>query len=98
MPIKGLSKTPCTFLITDETNPRPPVDCVAVKNTDKDISVKCQKGHDGGLPQVKRHNLTLISTQGRWISHTVLYNFWLWDVVFSFSEIQVHSKIRQFKR
>ena len=53
VPAKGLSNTPCTFLVTDETIPRPPRNCEAKKNTEDDIIVTCEKGHDGGLPQVR---------------------------------------------
>ncbi|XP_041977073.1 nephrin-like isoform X2 [Aricia agestis] len=41
----------CGFLVTDETAPRPPTDCVAIKNVDKEITVTCEEGHDGGMPQ-----------------------------------------------
>lgn len=53
VPEKGNVHTPCTFLVTDETMPRPPANCKAIKNSAKDIIVKCEKGHNGGLPQVK---------------------------------------------
>lgn len=52
MATKGQIHTPCTFLVTDETIPRPPTNCEAKKNTVDDITVTCEKGHDGGLPQV----------------------------------------------
>ncbi|KAG7307224.1 hypothetical protein JYU34_007381 [Plutella xylostella] len=45
-----LPSTPCTFVVTDETPPQPPAHCQAVKHT-LDITVSCQKGHDGGLSQ-----------------------------------------------
>ncbi|XP_063620314.1 uncharacterized protein LOC134792841 [Cydia splendana] len=50
VPENDLPKTPCSFLITDQTAPRPPLNCVAVKH-DRDVTVTCDKGHDGGLPQ-----------------------------------------------
>ncbi|KAI8435057.1 hypothetical protein MSG28_003472 [Choristoneura fumiferana] len=46
----NLPETPCAFLITDHTVPRPPTDCVALK-ADQEITITCEKGHDGGLPQ-----------------------------------------------
>lgn len=42
----------CTFMVTDETSPRPPSDCVASKNALSEITVTCKHGHDGGLQQV----------------------------------------------
>lgn len=51
MASSGLSQTPCVALVTDETAPRPPEGCAAVKNSLQDIAVYCEKGHDGGLPQ-----------------------------------------------
>ncbi|CAG4909713.1 unnamed protein product [Colias eurytheme] len=46
-----LPQTKCTFMVTDETIPQPPSNCVAVKNLQRDITVTCEPGHDGGLPQ-----------------------------------------------
>ncbi|XP_045491734.1 nephrin-like isoform X4 [Colias croceus] len=46
-----LPQTKCTFMVTDETIPQPPSNCVAVKNVQRDITVTCEPGHDGGLPQ-----------------------------------------------
>ncbi|KAH9643899.1 hypothetical protein HF086_012774 [Spodoptera exigua] len=51
VPSKGLIHTPCTFLVTGETIPRPPTNCEAKKNSMNDIIIACEKGHDGGLPQ-----------------------------------------------
>ncbi|CAH0406526.1 unnamed protein product [Chilo suppressalis] len=56
----GLSHTPCIYLITDETIPKPPYDCVATRNAYKDIVVTCAKGYDGGLPQ--KFNFAIISS------------------------------------
>ncbi|XP_045533773.1 synaptogenesis protein syg-2 isoform X2 [Papilio machaon] len=53
---KGLPQTKCSFLITDETAPRPPSACRAVKN-ENDITVTCDKGHDGGLQQKFKFNV-----------------------------------------
>ncbi|XP_039747345.1 titin-like isoform X1 [Pararge aegeria] len=41
----------CTFMITDETAPRSPTNCEAVKNELKEITVMCEEGHDGGIQQ-----------------------------------------------
>ncbi|CAK1552083.1 unnamed protein product [Leptosia nina] len=46
-----LPQTKCTFMITDETIPQPPTNCAAVKDVHGDITVTCEAGHDGGLPQ-----------------------------------------------
>ncbi|XP_026742470.1 hemicentin-2-like isoform X1 [Trichoplusia ni] len=51
VPTKGLLNTPCTFLVTNETKPRPPTNCEAKKNDMNEITVTCEKGHNGGLPQ-----------------------------------------------
>ncbi|CAH2086531.1 unnamed protein product [Euphydryas editha] len=41
----------CTFMVTDETSPRPPSECVASKNLMSEITVTCKHGHNGGLQQ-----------------------------------------------
>ncbi|KAL0842020.1 hypothetical protein ABMA28_014236 [Loxostege sticticalis] len=51
VPSSGLPHTPCISLITDETPPRPPTDCVATRVESRDITITCEKGYDGGLPQ-----------------------------------------------
>lgn len=43
----------CTFMVTDETEPRAPTNCEAVKNALKEITVTCEEGHDGGMQQVR---------------------------------------------
>ncbi|CAG9783702.1 unnamed protein product [Diatraea saccharalis] len=60
VPSSGLSHTPCVYLITDETIPRPPYNCVATRNAVKDIIVSCEKGYDGGLSQ--KFNFAVISS------------------------------------
>lgn len=49
---RGSAHTPCTFIVTNETVPRPPIDCEATMTTARDIIVTCEKGYNGGLPQV----------------------------------------------
>ncbi|CAB3236390.1 unnamed protein product [Arctia plantaginis] len=51
VPTERQVHSPCIFLVTDETIPRPPTNCQARKNVEHDITVTCEKGHDGGLPQ-----------------------------------------------
>ncbi|XP_028161976.1 roundabout homolog 3-like isoform X2 [Ostrinia furnacalis] len=51
VPSSGLPHTPCISLITDETPPRSPTDCVATRVESKDITITCEKGYNGGLPQ-----------------------------------------------
>ncbi|CAH0720782.1 unnamed protein product, partial [Brenthis ino] len=46
-----LQPSKCTFMITDETAPRAPSACRAAKNRLKEITVICEKGHNGGLEQ-----------------------------------------------
>ncbi|KPI91440.1 Hemicentin-2 [Papilio xuthus] len=52
----GLPQTKCSFLVTDETAPRPPSACRAVKY-ENEITVTCDKGHDGGLQQKFKFNV-----------------------------------------
>ncbi|XP_012544737.1 neural cell adhesion molecule 2 isoform X2 [Bombyx mori] len=51
VPDKEATQTPCTYLVTDETIPRPPSNCEALITETRDIIVNCEKGHSGGLPQ-----------------------------------------------
>ncbi|XP_034840272.1 neural cell adhesion molecule 1-like [Maniola hyperantus] len=46
-----LQPTRCTFMVTDETAPRTPTNCEAIKNVLKEITVTCEEGHDGGMQQ-----------------------------------------------
>ncbi|GBP10901.1 Nephrin [Eumeta japonica] len=43
---------PCKFIITNETVPQSPKECKAVRNEQDDVAVRCEEGHNGGLPQV----------------------------------------------
>ncbi|KOB58139.1 putative Fasciclin-2 [Operophtera brumata] len=57
VPEDGNVHSPCTFVVSDETAPRPPARCHACKNTAQDIVVTCERGHGGGLPQVSSLSL-----------------------------------------
>ncbi|XP_049867139.1 neogenin-like [Pectinophora gossypiella] len=64
----GLPHTPCTFLVTDETVPRPPTDCKAVKGALGEISVQCEEGHNGGLPQKFKFSVYTVDTDKEIVS------------------------------
>ncbi|CAH2074049.1 unnamed protein product, partial [Iphiclides podalirius] len=64
----GLPQTKCSFLVTDETVPRPPSNCVAVKSELNDITVTCEKGHDGGLQQKFKFNVTSLDSDEQIVS------------------------------
>ncbi|PZC84388.1 hypothetical protein B5X24_HaOG204962 [Helicoverpa armigera] len=68
VPTKGLDHSPCTFLVTDETIPRPPTNCEAKKNTENEIVVTCEKGHDGGLPQKFKFIVEALDTEEQLVS------------------------------
>ncbi|XP_035436128.2 nephrin isoform X1 [Spodoptera frugiperda] len=72
VPSKGLIHTPCTFLVTGETIPRPPSNCEAKKNSMNDIIIACEKGHDGGLPQKFKFTVQAVDTEEELVSITNL--------------------------
>ncbi|KAF9410957.1 hypothetical protein HW555_010089 [Spodoptera exigua] len=72
VPSKGLIHTPCTFLVTGETIPRPPTNCEAKKNSMNDIIIACEKGHDGGLPQKFKFTVQAVDTEEELVSITNL--------------------------
>ncbi|XP_075969526.1 uncharacterized protein LOC142972358 isoform X2 [Anticarsia gemmatalis] len=68
VPTEKAAHTPCTFLVTDETVPRPPTDCQAKKNTENDIIITCEKGHDGGMPQKFKFIVKPVNTDDQLVS------------------------------
>ncbi|XP_045445760.1 uncharacterized protein LOC123653823, partial [Melitaea cinxia] len=58
----------CTFMVTDETSPRPPSDCVASKNLLSEITVTCKHGHDGGLQQKFKFTAIDLDTKDQLVS------------------------------
>ncbi|KAM3963506.1 neural cell adhesion molecule 2 [Aphomia sociella] len=69
---KGLRHSPCVSLVTDETAPRPPTQCLAVTNNLSDIAINCEKGHDGGLPQKFKFIVKSTSSEDQYLSITSL--------------------------
>lgn len=59
-------------MVTDETVPRPPANCVAEKNTMKEITVVCEEGHDGGLQQVGTDTFYALNTYQLTIQQALL--------------------------
>nr|XP_026495221.1 hemicentin-2-like isoform X1 [Vanessa tameamea] len=58
----------CTFMVTDETVPRPPSDCTAFKNLLGEITVTCEEGHDGGLQQKFKFTVNSLDTDDQLVS------------------------------
>ncbi|XP_064071552.1 uncharacterized protein LOC113400058 isoform X3 [Vanessa tameamea] len=58
----------CTFMVTDETVPRPPSDCTAFKNLLGEITVTCEEGHDGGLQQKFKFTVNSLDTADQLVS------------------------------
>ncbi|XP_061383561.1 uncharacterized protein LOC116767206 isoform X2 [Danaus plexippus] len=58
----------CSFMVTDETVPRPPANCVAEKNIMKEITVVCEEGHDGGLQQKFKFTVNDLDTDDQLVS------------------------------
>ncbi|XP_052750628.1 neural cell adhesion molecule 2-like [Galleria mellonella] len=71
VPNKGLPHSPCIALVTDETAPRPPTQCLATSNN-KDITILCEKGHDGGLPQKFKLIVKSTNSENQYLSITSL--------------------------
>ncbi|XP_059054203.1 titin-like [Achroia grisella] len=67
----GLRHSPCVSLVTDETAPRPPTQCFAISDN-KDITVICDKGHDGGLPQKFKFIVKSTNSEDQYLSITSL--------------------------
>ncbi|CAG4981229.1 unnamed protein product [Parnassius apollo] len=64
----GLPQTKCSFLVTDETVPRPPTNCVATRSVLNDITISCEKGHDGGLQQKFKFNVSSLDSEEQLVS------------------------------
>ncbi|XP_072943944.1 uncharacterized protein [Epargyreus clarus] len=62
-----LPHTKCSFLVTDETAPQPPAACRAAKS-ERDITVTCEEGHDGGLQQKFKFIVQALDSEDQLVS------------------------------